>query len=206
MSAALSARPTDATLAARTGEMALALGERDAALAHAEEAIRLDPQLGSAWALRGRAFWQLQQPDRALADLARALEFSPESADVLLDLAVIYRDQGQPQRSLTALHHLQNSCTAAELPNSALVLEGLALLDLGRNQQACDAFLAAVEREPASAQLQYNLAHAQYAAGRYAEATAAAQRALAIDGSHHASQRLLAQLAAREPAAEPQRR
>jgi predicted Zn-dependent protease len=88
----------------------------------------------------------------------------------------------------------------------ALVLEGLTLLDLDRPQQACESLVAAIQRGPASAQVHYYLAHAQYAAGRYAEATAAAQQALAIDASHQASRQLLAQLAAHTPPAEPQRR
>ena len=206
LAAAIRARPTDATLSVRAGEMALAMSDRDAALAQAEQAIRLDPQLATAWALRGRVFWQLQQPDRALADLGRALEFAPASTDVLLDLAVIYRDRGQPARCLTTLHHLHDTYPPGDQPQSVLVLEGLALLDLGRPHQACDAFLAAAQHGPANAQVLYYLARAQYTAGRPTEATAAAQQALAIDPSHQASRQLLAQLAAHPPAAEPQRR
>jgi tetratricopeptide (TPR) repeat protein len=206
MAAAIRSRPTDATLSVRAGEMALAIGDRDAALAQAEHAIRLDPQLATAWALRGRAFWQLEQPDRALADLGRALEFAPTSTDVLLDLAVIYRDRGEPARCLTTLHHLHGIYPPGAEPQSVLVLEGLTLLDLGRPHQACDAFLAAAECGPANAQVLYYLAHAQYTSGRLTEATAAAQQALAIDASHQASRQLLAQLAAHRPAAELQRR
>jgi tetratricopeptide (TPR) repeat protein len=206
IAAAVRARPADAALAVRAGEMALAMQERDAALALAETAIRLDPQLAAAWALRGRVFWQLRQGDRALADLGRALEFAPNSRDVLLDLAVIYRERGQPARCLTTLHHLQDTCPAGEQPQSASVLEGLALLDLQRPRQACDALLAASRRGPQNAQTLYYLAHAQYASGRIGEATAAAQQALAIDASHQPSRELLAQLAANASSAEPQRR
>jgi tetratricopeptide (TPR) repeat protein len=182
------------------------MGERNAALAHAEQAIRLDPQLAAAWALRGRVFWQLQQSDRALADLGRALEFAPASTDLLLDLAVIHRERGQPARCLTTLHHLHDTYPPGEQPQAALVLEGLTLLDLGRPHQACDAFLAATRRGPPNAQTLYYLAHAQSESGRYTEAAAIAQEALAIDASHQPSRQLLAQLAARTPPVEPQRR
>jgi tetratricopeptide (TPR) repeat protein len=206
MAAAIGLRPNDAELAVRAGEMALATGDRDAALAHAEKAILVDPELARAWALRGRAFWQLEQPARALADLQRALEFAPGSADVLLDVAVMYRNGGKPTRCLTTLQHLHDLYPPGEQPQMALVLEGLTLLDLDRPQQACESLVAATQRGPASAQVHYYLAHAQYAAGRYAEATAAAQQALAMDASHQASRQLLAQLAAHTPPAEPQRR
>lgn len=206
IAAAHRARPNDAHLAARAGEMALALDDREAALAHAEQAIRLDPQLATAWALRGRVFWQLQQPDRALADLGRALEFAPGSSDVLLDLAAMYRERGQPARCLTTLHHLHDTYPPGDEPQAVLVLEGLTLLDLNRPHQACDALLAAAQRERPTAQVLYYLAHAQYAAGRYTQATAAAQQALALDASHQPSRQLLAQLAAHATPDEPQRR
>jgi hypothetical protein len=44
----------------------------------------------------------------------------------------------------------------------------------------------------------YRLAQAQRSAGRYAEATTAAEQALTIDGSHHGSRQLLVQLATLE--------
>jgi tetratricopeptide (TPR) repeat protein len=206
MAAATRSRPADATLAVRAGEMELATGDRDKALVHAEQAIRLDPRLAAAWTLRGRVFWQLQQPDRALADMQRALEIAPGSADVLLDVAVMYRDRGQLTRCLTTLQHLHENYSPNEAPQSALLLEGLTLLDLGRPHQACDAFLAATKRGTPNPQILYYLAQAQYAAGRPLEATAAAQQALAIDATHEASRELLAQLAAHSPPAEPQRR
>jgi tetratricopeptide (TPR) repeat protein len=206
IAAAVAAAPADPLIAVRAGEMTLAAGQREAALAYAEQAIRVNPQLASAWALRGRIFWQLQQPDRAVADLQRALEFAPDRGDILLDLAVMYRDRGQPTRCLTTLGHLHETCPAGNEPQPALVLEGLALLDLGRPHQACEVFVAATQRGPASAQLFYYLAQANYAAGQYAEATVAAQQALAADASHQASRQLLAQLASHSaPAQTPPR-
>lgn len=206
VAAAIQLSPNDAKLAVRAGEMSLAAGAREAAIAHADQAIRLDPQLGEAWALRGRIFWQLNQPDRALADLQRALEFAPASADVLLDVAVMYRERGQPERCLTTLHQLHDTYAPGEVPQTALLLEGLALLDISRPQQAADVLLAAIGRGVPNAELLYYLAQAQSAAGRYAEATAAANEALKIDASHQASRQLLAQLAAQTTPTAPQPR
>jgi tetratricopeptide (TPR) repeat protein len=206
IAAAMRLKPGDATIAVRAGEMALAAGARDAALVHAEQAIRLDPQLPSAWALRGRIFRQMDQPDRAIADLQRALEFAPQNADVLLDLAVMYRERGQAARCLTTLHHLHDSYPTGEVPQTALLLEGMTLLELERPNQAADVFLAAAQRGPPQADSLFYLAQAQSAAGRYAEATASVQQALAIDASHQASQQLLAQLAPHVAPAGPQRR
>ena len=206
MAEAIRLDPSDAKHEVRAGEMSLTVGAREAALAHAEQAIRLDPKLSTAWALRGRAFWQLNQPDRALADLQRSLDYAPASTDVLLDVAVIYRQRSQPERCLTTLHRLLDTYPHGAEPQIVTVLEGLTLLDLERPQQAAEILAAAVQKGPPNVQACYGLAQAQAAAGRYAEASAAAQQALAIDGSHQPSRQLLGELTARMTPLEPLRR
>ncbi len=197
--------PTNAAMAERAGEMSLAGGRRDRAGAYAERAIRLDPKLANAWALRGRYFLQMKQPDRALADLQRAIELSPNNSELLLEVATLYRQRGQNERCLTAIYHVLDTYSSGEEPQSVLAMQGLTLMDLGRPQQATDAFLAAIQHGPPSADLYFYLAQSYSAAGRTADATVAAQRALAINSTHGPSRQLLAELASRV-AAEPQRR
>jgi Tfp pilus assembly protein PilF len=206
MVAAVRLNPTDAKLATRVGEMSLSVGAAEEALARADQAIRLDPKHAKAWALRGRAFWDINQSDRAMADLQRALELAPSDVETLLDVALLYRDRGQPARALAALHQLLDVYPPGEEPQRVLTLEGLTLMDLGRHHQATQSLLAALRRGPPNAELLYRLAYAQWNAGRYAEATAAAEQALAVDHTHQASRDLLVQLASREPAANPQQR
>jgi tetratricopeptide (TPR) repeat protein len=198
--------PVEANHSVRAGEMSLAMGQRDAALAYAEQAIRCDPKLSTAWALRGRTFWQLNESDRAIADLQRSLAIAPASTDVLLDVAAIYRSRGQHARCLATLHRLTDAYSPAEEPQSVLLLEGLALLDLGRAEQAVEPLTLAAHRGPANVEVFYALAQAQSAAGRYAEARANAEQALALDAGHQLSRELLAQLATHAAPAETQRR
>jgi len=193
---------SDATTTVRAGEMLLATGAVDKALRRADKAISLDPQLATAWALRGRVYWQKGEMDRALADLQRALQYAPESPDVLLDLAALYRQRGQHERCLTTLHHLLDTYAEGEEPQVALQLEGLALGDLGRQQDAVECLTAACRRGPADAQTLYYLAEALSATGRQEEAAAAARQALAADSTHEPSRQLLARLAS---AAQPVR-
>jgi predicted Zn-dependent protease len=89
-----------------------------------------------------------------------------------------------------------------EEPQTALLLEGLALLELGRPHQAAECLTHAARRGPPNAEVQYQLAQAQLAAGRHAQAATAAEQALTIDSSHEASRHLLAQLAGRDGVAE----
>jgi tetratricopeptide (TPR) repeat protein len=196
----------NAVLAVRAGEMLLAGGATADAMVQANRAIRLDSRLASAWALRGRCFKQANQPDKALLDLQHSLDFEPENSEVLYDVAEIYQKRGQCARSLTTVHHLLDTYSPGEEPQKALTLEGLALLDLGRPQQAVDALAEAAQRGAPNAELKYNLARAYTAAGQFAQATTTAQEAIAINSAHQPSRQLLAELAARTPPDEAIRR
>jgi tetratricopeptide (TPR) repeat protein len=206
MGQALRLEPNDATLLVRAGEMSLAMADHNTALSRAERAIQLDAKLADGWALRGRVFGRLGQSDRAMADLQRALEISPQDPEALLDVALMYRQRGEAARALTTLHYLLDTYAPGEEPQLALQLEGLTLMELGRAQQASESFQLAARRGPPNADVLYHLAQAQSRAGRYAEANAAARQALAIDASHQASRQLLIQLAANNPPIELQRR
>jgi tetratricopeptide (TPR) repeat protein len=199
MSEAARLDPNDPLLAVRAGEMSLAVGNYQVARSRAEQAIGLDPQLSAAWALRGRVNWRTNQLDQAIADMQRALELAPESPDVLLDAALVYRQRGRPARSLAVLHSLLDTYRPGEEPQLALLLEGRTLLELGRPHQAAESLLAAARRGSPNADVYFQLAKAQSAAGRHAEATAAAEQALAVDTTHQASRQLLVQLASNTP-------
>jgi predicted Zn-dependent protease len=125
---------------------------------------------------------------------------------VLLDIALMYRQRRQPTRALTTLHFLLDTYAPGEEPQMPLLLEGVTLLDLGRPQQAAESLQLAAHRGPPNVDVLYHLAQAEFAAGHYGEASAAAQQVLAIDASHQASRQLLSQSAAKHPAVEPQRR
>jgi predicted Zn-dependent protease len=190
----------------RAGEIYFATGHCDAAEGYAERAIRLDPKMAKAWALRGRCFLKMNLPERALADLERAVELEPDRSDLLQEVAAAYRQRGQNTRCLTAIYHLLDSYPSGEEPQPVLVMQGQTLMDLGRPQQATDAFLAAIQHGPPSADVYFYLAQSYSAAGRVAEATAAAQQALAINGGHNPSRLLLTQLAAHAGPETPRQR
>lgn len=193
--AAVGMDPDDAALHVRAGEMLLAVGDVQPALRHAEQAIGNDSQLGSAWVLRGRVYWQMNDLERALADLQRGLQYAPNNPEVLLDLAALYRQRGEPARTLTVIHHLLDSYPPGEEPQLALLLEGLALVDLGRTGQGIESLTTANQRGPRNAEILFRLAQAQLANGDPIAASDTAQQALAIDATHEQCRQLVAQLA-----------
>ncbi len=74
------------------------------ALAQAEEALRLNPNLGEARiALAGYRLWCQSEFEPALAELARAEELLPNSSEVWRMRAMIYKRQGKLRERIAAL-------------------------------------------------------------------------------------------------------
>jgi tetratricopeptide (TPR) repeat protein len=194
MQVAVRLDPRHAPTVVRCGEMMLALNLADRALAFAEEAIVLDPTLAGGWALRGRVFRQRGDAERALADLQQSLRYNPNAADLLQETAEIQFKLGRPQRCLATLEHLLETTPAAEQSRESLWLTGLAFAAVDRREEAVASLAAASQRGAPSPELLYQLAQAQRAAGRPADAAASVRQALAANSRHEPSRALLAQL------------
>jgi tetratricopeptide (TPR) repeat protein len=187
---------SDTEAAVRAGQMRLTLGMAEKALAHADQALDLDPRLASAWHLRGRALQAAGQIEPALADLNRALDLAPDNRDVLFDAAEIYRSRNQPRRALVTLQHLTDVYPAGEEPGQVLYLQGLACAALQRYDEAAACYQLACRRGLESAEVFYQLADVQLQAGRPAAADQAVRQALARDPNHQPSRRLRTRIAA----------
>ncbi len=170
----------DAMLRVRLGQMYLATDQIDRARRSAEQAIDLNPKLSDAWAIRGRVMCADGKFDRALADYHRALGYAPNSSEILLETAELYRRTGQPQRALESLQSLADTYPPGEEPPGVLHLTGLAFEALGRRESGADAF--------------YRLGQTEYLCGRMAEANAAARHALSLQPDHLPSRDLLGRL------------
>ncbi|MFN2508353.1 MAG: protein kinase [Chthoniobacterales bacterium] len=80
----------------------------DKALAEAEEALRLQPNLGEARLALAYYYYSAKGDfDRALAELSRAEELMPNSAEVWNKRAIIYREQGKLRERIAALKHAE---------------------------------------------------------------------------------------------------
>lgn len=188
--------PTHAPTLVRAGEMLHETGVVVSALHRANQAIAIDGTLAAAWALRGRLYRGQSQPERAMADLHQALCYSPHDASVLLDVAELQYQLGRPQRCLASVHHLLDSYGPGDEPQRALWLEGLAYSAVNRPADAAASLLAATQRGPANADLMFQLAKAQAAAGQSETAANTVQHALALDAGHQPSRVLMAELTA----------
>jgi tetratricopeptide (TPR) repeat protein len=195
MIAAAAAAPQDATLAVRAGEMLLEANRAEDAAKLADHAVKIDPNLAGAWALRGRASARTGHLDKAQANFQRALLLSPNSSQVLMESALLYSEHGENERALATLHRLIDTFPPGEEPCEALLLEGRTYLALNRPHQAEAALSQASSRFPATAEMAYLRAEAELALGRPFRAQELAREALALDARFQPAQEILGRLA-----------
>ncbi len=176
------------------GEMYLAQNDLRLAKWHADAAIRGNPRLAGAWALLGDVRRHQSDPTAALAAYHRALSHQPDFPRVQLEAADLYRRQGRPQRCLATLNRLTDASLSDETAAELFYRQGLALLDLDREDDAVDHFTAAIDRGLASADLYFHLGRAELLAGRPAAARWSAVQALGLTPDHRGSRELIAQI------------
>jgi len=187
----------DPTLLVHLGQMHLALNNLPAATRIAERALASNKQMASAWALRGNVHRAAGQREEALADYHRALSAQPHYPEVQLALADIYAQQQRPDRALATLQSLADQFPPGSVPADLQFRQGLALRDLGRHQEAADAFAVAAQVQPHPDVL-YELAQARSQLGDNGNAQLAVHRALQLNPQHQASLRLQGELVTRQ--------
>jgi tetratricopeptide (TPR) repeat protein len=189
----------DPLLAVRTGEVYLELGQSSSASRMVDEALRLDPKLASAWALRGRVAAAAGQTRTALADYQRALGYAPNDRPITVLVAEAYRQLNEPQRALLALQAMSEQFSPGEEPQQILFLQGLALTALKRYDDASACLSRAARRDSPTAEILYHLAQAELLAGRVATAESTLAQSLALDPDFAPSRALANRIAAAAP-------
>ena len=176
------------------GGMYLHRGQLQGAAEQADRAIAADPQLASAWVLRGQSQLARGRREDALASLHRALSLCANYPEAQLAIAAIYTQQSRPQRALATLQALDDLYRPDQLPAEVLIQEAFAYRSLGRHQDSAMMLALATERGNASAELYYELARSQSLAGNAYAARVAVEAALSRDPTHAASQALAHEL------------
>ena len=184
--------PHDPTLAVRSGQMWLELGDGRRARRWANQVIGQNTASADAWFVRGRAYFIDGDFQQALSDLHQAVRLNPNDKDILKTIALIHHRLDQPQRCLAATQRLLDLYPHGDAAQDALYIEGVALEKLGRNRDAAESLAAAVEHGAPRADIFHALATAQWRIGDAEAARATARRALTIDANHAPTVALLA--------------
>ncbi len=177
------------------GELLQAQGLRSSALEALERGLALDPDYGQI--LKAAALLRQEgEEERALSVLERALAVEPDAAQAYFDLGDLRLARGNAERAVTALERARTL-----RPASAAVLGtlGAAYRSTGRFDEALDAGLEAVQRDPERAFGWLELGRTRRIRRETAEAGEALRAALALDPSWPPALDALARLLALDP-------
>jgi tetratricopeptide (TPR) repeat protein len=194
--AALALDPHDASAHRYAGRLLLLLGgDRSSALAHLEEAARMNPQ-------ETDAHFDLVMAYRATGDAANAwaqlrllqTEFPADDPRVLYVEGLLASDQG---RLPVAIDSLRRALTGDPHLGEAREELGIALAKASRWSEAVDVLRPAARDNPKSFRLAYAYALALMNTNYLAEAEDAVQRALGLNSGSTEAHALLEQVRAR---------
>jgi tetratricopeptide (TPR) repeat protein len=191
---ALKVAPNDATLWVRQAEMKLELGRVAEARADADQAIDVDPNYNGGWIVRAHARQSMGELREALGDYHRALACDGSRTDILVEIAELYRQMGNPQRALMNLQSVAETYPPGGEPARILYLSGLAQTALGRYDDALVSYRLAAERGGPDAELSYRSAEALWLSQQPDAARNALAQALSLNPEHAPSRQLLGQI------------
>jgi TolB-like protein len=125
------------------------------------------------WAM-GRALWLRGRQDESLAELAASVELSPNFALGHYTLAFINSQSGDAQAAIRSTDHSRNLSPFDPLLFAMLATRAMALIRLGRFDEAADWAVKAIARPNAHVHVQSIAAHCLALAERQDEARAIA--------------------------------
>ncbi|TWU50788.1 cellulose synthase subunit BcsC [Rubripirellula tenax] len=132
----------------RLGRMYLDLGRRAEADANSLIALQSKRDSPEAWRLRGDCLHATGREEEALAAYHRALALQPDYAEVQMQAAEIYMGQKRYDRLLATLDRLQDGVGIDGAPAKVDMLQGIAMRQLGRSEEARRCFVRAAAKNP----------------------------------------------------------
>jgi TolB-like protein/DNA-binding SARP family transcriptional activator len=162
------------------------------ASASAERSLRADERDPAARWSMGRALWLRGQRDPALTELRAAVELSPNFALGHYTLSFVHCQTGDPGAAIEASDHARHLSPFDPLLFGMLGARAMALVRLGRYDEAAEWGVRAASRPNAHVQIQAIAAMSLALAGRLDEAREHVDRARAFVGSYRAADYLAA--------------
>src|SRR5581483_1669541 len=167
---ALALQPLHAATHANRGNILADLGRKEEAIASYGQALALQPRDPLTLCKRGRLLVSLQRLPEALADFEAAVALAPEGLDAHLE---------RPAEALQSFERVlaADSGTSAETLNN----RGVALVQLGRPEEAHADFAKAIALHPRYREAYVNAANNLTTLQRHSEALAYFDRALTLE-------------------------
>ena len=144
-----------------------------------EKAISLDPEDGYSYALRGAILVQMQQYDKGLLDVAKALSLEPNQIGVLNESASALWRAGKPEQALPLMEKLFRLSPFPVLGNftGASIAYNLA----GQYEKSAEVSMKAIQRFPPNYLVYLNYSISTSLLGRTEEARASVNELLRLN-------------------------
>jgi tetratricopeptide (TPR) repeat protein len=174
----------DPRLRVELGEMHLQTNHPLLAARQADLALENNQRFAPAWVLRGKTEKSLGKTEKslgktensnrnfeqALASFQRAMSYSNNLPDVEMEIVETYQLMQQPMKALAAVEQLLINYPSHDLPETAVIAKGVALINLKQYPPAIDLLQAASEKQNPSSDIFVRLSEAQLLAGRRSDA------------------------------------
>ncbi|MGO9244092.1 MAG: tetratricopeptide repeat protein [Verrucomicrobiia bacterium] len=159
------------------GNVLLQAGRLQEAIAHYEQALRINPDLADTHNNLGTALGQTGKIEEAIAHYEQALQIDPDLADAHVNLGVALAKVGKPD---DAIRHYQEALRLRPDWAEAHINLGNALLTQGKGRDAMAHYEAALRLKPDSAEAHINLGNALLTQGKGRDAIAHYEEALRL--------------------------
>ncbi|MGE5571661.1 MAG: tetratricopeptide repeat protein [Bacteroidota bacterium] len=140
-------RPDDASAWDMLGNVLLAMGKNDEALAAYDKAVSADPEYAHTYYDRGSLFLNADDYDRAIPDLRKAVELGPEYADFRTALGAALVSVSQFDEAIV---HLEKAAQKDTEHATARLYLGIAYKRVGRDREAVEQFHWILDNHPDS--------------------------------------------------------
>ncbi|TWT82970.1 Tetratricopeptide repeat protein [Planctomycetes bacterium CA13] len=165
----------------RLGQMYLDVGRLEEAQQQSEIALAAARGSADVWALRGDCLLAANQLSDALAAYHRALAIQPDYPELQLQAAEIYHMQERHGRLLATLDRLQDGLGPEATPARADILQGIAMREVGRLDEAKRSFIRAAGKDPNDATPHLELASLSLEHGNVDQAKTSLATALMLN-------------------------
>lgn len=155
-----------------------ALDRNEEALAHAHEAVRLNPQYPEAHCAMGAALAKLGKPKEAIDQYHQALALNPNFPEALCDLGTILEKEGSTAQ---AIENLERALQLNPSLFQAHWFLARALASENRLAESLEHLETAAQLHPRFLEAEMSMGHVLDLMGRYQEAIAHYEKALQLD-------------------------
>jgi tetratricopeptide (TPR) repeat protein len=122
-------------------------------------AAEKDPQQVAVWANLGLTYHKMKRLEQSVDSYQKALELKADDPGIYQNLGGVYADMGDLDKSREMYEKAVN-LTAATNPKAAAIQYynmGVTFINTGRNDEAIDALLKAIQADPQHAESHYQL-------------------------------------------------